>query len=194
MGPADIAGSKPLLKEAQVSPARLISRVSIASMAVLFAASCDSTRETDPMAGHNHPVGNPSAVRFDSDLANKLRSATAKYHSKAEAAEAGYELASPCVAHPTAGGMGFHWVAGGRVDPVYDPMNPEAVLYGPNGKLVAVEFIVINAGQQAPTFDGHPFDVGGAPIPVPHWTLHVWLYQANPSGLFNAWNPTIVCP
>jgi hypothetical protein len=89
--------------------------------------------------------------------------------------------------------MGFHWVNGGEVDPVFDPMNPEAVLYGPNGKLVAVEYIVINTGQAAPTFDGQPFDVGGAPLPVAHWTLHVWLYQQNPSGLFFAWNPTIVC-
>ncbi len=179
-----------------MSAASLISRMSLSAAAVLFAASCDGSKGTEPsMAGHNHPVvSDPSAVRFDSDLANQLRRSTSKYHSKAEAGGAGYEVASPCVQHPTAGGMGFHWVRGSSVDPNFDPMNPEAVLYGPDGKLIAVEFIVINVGQPAPTFDGQAFDVGGAPIPVAHWTLHVWLFQQNPSGLFNAWNPTVACP
>lgn len=107
-------------------------------------------------------------------------------------------MASPCVAHPTLGAMGFHWSNGALVDPVFEPLRPEAVLYesGPNGslKLVAVKYIVINVGQPAPTFDGHAFDVGGTPVPVPHWNLHVWVDRDNPNGVFTPFNPDVSCP
>jgi hypothetical protein len=45
-----------------------------------------------------------------------------------------------------------------------------------------------------PYFDGHLFDIGGTPVRLPHWSLHVWVHQDNPSGVFNPWNPSIVCP
>ena len=89
--------------------------------------------------------------------------------------------------------MGYHWVNGPLVDPTFDPLKPEAMLYDEHKHLIAVEYIVINVGQPAPTFDGQPFDVGGAPLPVAHWTLHVWLFKKNPNGLFNPWNPDVVC-
>jgi hypothetical protein len=44
--------------------------------------------------------------------------------------------------------------------------------------LVAVEYIVIDVGQPAPT----------------HWSLHVWLWKDNPNGLFAAFNPDVSCP
>lgn len=93
--------------------------------------------------------------------------------------------------------MGFHWVNQELVDPVFEPARPEAVLYapGPNGQLelVAVEYIVIDVGQPAPTFAGQPFDVGGTPVPVAHWSLHVWLFRENPNGLFTPFNPRVAC-
>jgi hypothetical protein len=93
--------------------------------------------------------------------------------------------------------MGHHWVNEGLVDPVFDAANPEVVLYekSKNGqyRLVAVEYIVIDVGQPAPTFDGQPFDVGGTPVPAPHWSLHVWLHKENPSGLFTPFNPAVSC-
>jgi hypothetical protein len=186
-------------QEGAVQAVQLISRISISALGVvavaIVAASCDSSRSTDPMAGHNHPTSNaPAMVRYDSDLANQVRNVTARFHSKAQASLAGYEVASPCVSNPPVGGMGFHWVNGPFVDPTFDAMNPEAVLYDTAGNLVAIEYIVINIGQTAPTFGGQPFDVGGAPIAVPHWTLHVWLYEPNSRGLFSPWNPAIVCP
>lgn len=94
--------------------------------------------------------------------------------------------------------MGYHWVNSSLVDPVFEPTRPEVVLYapGPNGlmKLVAVEYIVIDVGQPRPTFNGHPFDIGGTPVPVPHWSLHVWLYATNPDGQLAAFNPNMPCP
>ena len=86
----------------------------------------------------------------------------------------------------------------GLVDPVFDPLKPEAILYatGPGGnlRLIAVEYIVINIGQPRPMFGDRPFDINGTPIPAPHWSLHVWLYEPNPAGMFTPFNPNVSCP
>ncbi len=132
------------------------------------------------------------------DLLKAVHAATARYHSTVQATKAGYEVSSPCVSHPTLGGMGFHWVNNALVDPVFDPLQPEALLYAPNEhgklKLVAVEYIVINVGQPAPKFGDQPFNVGGTPVPVRHWSLHAWVHRDNPNGVFTSFNPTVVCP
>jgi hypothetical protein len=137
------------------------------------------------------------AATTDLSLLTEVVAATARFHSKEQASQAGYVLGSPCVALPPLGGMGYHWVNNALVDPVFDPLQPEALVYspGPGGQaqLGAIEYIVIDVGQSAPTFAGRAFDVGGTPVPVPHWSLHVWLYRKNPSGLFQPWNPTVVC-
>ena len=126
-----------------------------------------------------------------------VRHISARFHSERQATKHGYVSTVDCVSSP-AGGMGVHWLNESLVDPVFDPLHPENVLFapGPNGipKLVAVEYIVINAGQPAPTFAGQAFDVGGTPVPVPHWSLHVWLWKDNPNGLFAAFNPNVSCP
>lgn len=129
-------------------------------------------------------------------LLKAVHAATARFHSTVQATRAGYAQASGCVAS-SAGGMGYHWVKPANVDPSFDPLEPEAVLYAPdargNLKLVAVEYIVIDVGQPAPTFDGHPFDVGGTPVPAPHWSLHVWVHRPNPNGTFVPFNPAVSC-
>lgn len=131
-------------------------------------------------------------------LVKALHASTARYHATVQATKAGYVQDSPCVAVPGLGGMGYHWVNKGMVDDVFDPTKPEAILYVPdakgNLKKVAVEFVVLDFGQPKPTFGDHPFDDGGAPIPIPHWTLHVWVDEANPSGVFAPFNPSVACP
>ena len=133
----------------------------------------------------------------ENELLLSVRRATAKFHSTTQAIAAGYVADEHCVSVPGLGGMGFHWVNETLVDPVFDPLKPEAVLYamGPGGKLrlIALEYIVINTGQPAPVFGDQAFDVGGTPVPVPHWSLHVWLYENNPSGMFAPFNPNVSC-
>ena len=139
-----------------------------------------------------------AAKKLETELLKSVRNATAKYHSTAEAMTAGHLPDDHCVSVPGLGGMGYHWVNPSLVDPVFDPLKPEAILYatGPGGnlRLVALEYIVINVGQPRPMFGNQPFDVNGTPVPVPHWSLHVWLYESNPSGMFRPFNPNVSCP
>lgn len=139
-----------------------------------------------------------SSARSQTDLLKSVRNATSRFHSTTQAIKAGYEGDNQCVSVPGLGGMGYHWVNHSLVDPNFDPLKPEAVLYasGPGGnlRLVALEYIVIDAGQPRPMFGDQLFDIGGTPVPVPHWSLHVWLYEHNPAGMFVPFNPNITCP
>ena len=168
-----------------------------AALALLVAASCDTPAGVAP--------ADAPALRRDSgpgasqaDLLQAVKQATARRHSTTQAMAAGYVPDAHCVAHPTLGGMGYHWVNPALVDPAFDPLQPEVLLYedGPNGqrKLVAVEYIVIDVGQPRPSFAGELFTVGGTPVPAAHWSLHVWLYRDNPAGMFTAFNPDVSCP
>lgn len=183
----------------------MLRRLLVAAPIALIAfvgAGCDRALPTAEPQDHALAHAAVAASAYDASpssaaLATRVHAATARFHSTVQATKAGYAVASPCVASP-AGGMGFHWVNGALVDPVFEPLRPEAILYAPdaNGglKKVAVEYIVVNVGEPAPTFGDQAFTVGGAPLPVPHWTLHVWLDEANPSGLFAPFNPNVSCP
>ncbi len=81
----------------------------------------------------------------ESTLLTDIRTATARYHSPAQAERAGYVQASPCETSD-AGGMGFHYVNFALLgDPAIDPRRPEILLYAPrsNGtvELVGVEYL-----------------------------------------------------
>jgi hypothetical protein len=127
-----------------------------------------------------------------------VRQATVRFHSTTQALKAGYQPDNHCVSVLGLGGMGYHWVRPSLVDDVFDPLQPEVLLYatGPDGELelVAIEYIVIDADQGRPSLAGHPFDIGGTPLPAPHYSLHAWLYEENPSGIFARFNPNISCP
>ena len=170
-------------------------------LAALGAAACGGTDTTQP-ADHASLHEAPSLAKGGNSgnaagLVKSVHAATARFHATVQATRAGYVPDSPCVAAPP-GGMGFHWVNHSLADPAFDPLRPEALLYAPNAhgklKLVGVEYIVIDVGQPAPTFAGQPFNVGGTPVPVPHWSLHVWVHKSNPSGLFAPFNPDVICP
>lgn len=150
-----------------------------------------------PVASSLLRVSLKKAQLGNDELLKSVRTATARFHSTMQAMHAGYEASDHCVSVPGLGGMGYHWSNGSLVDPVFDAVNPEAVLYetGPGGnlRLVAVEYIVINIGQERPMFGDHAFDIGGTPVPVPHWSLHVWLHKENPAGIFVPFNPDVSC-
>jgi hypothetical protein len=187
----------------------MINRLSLMAILVIFLTGCDGIQTTNSisdasMNGEIHAMDMMADKRFqgaDTDLIKLVRRATARYHSTNQAIRAGYLGDEHCAAHPELGGMGYHWVNMDLIDPVFDPENPEALLYEPdkngNLKLVGVEYIVINIGQERPHFGDHPFDIEGVPplmeAGVPHWSLHVWIYKENPNGMFVPFNPQVSC-
>jgi hypothetical protein len=145
-----------------------------------------------------------------SDLA-KVRAATAQFHRTEVAIRAGHQLGSGrtdipitgCVANPEKGAMGYHYFDRDAIeDTVLDPLRPEGLVYEPlpNGKLhlVAVEWIVPaeawhDAGNvDPPTVLGQEM---GILNPALGWyILHAWVWKPNPAGMFENWNPDVVCP
>jgi hypothetical protein len=148
----------------------------------------------------------------------QVRRATARFHRVEEAIAAGYELGwvngagnkiiTGCVAHPTAGAMGYHYINAALMDDLaVDPLEPEALVYAPapDGglKLVAVEWIVRGPQSNPPGVpaDAPPPTVLGmdmhilVPPPGPAFYLaHAWIWMHNPAGIFADWNPNVSCP
>lgn len=119
----------------------------------------------------------------------EVRAGTAKYHDVEAAMLDGYAPASPCVP-----GMGYHYMRGINADAGdLDHTSPEILVYVPrkNGslKLVAVEYASWDAGAE---LLGHDFE---APIPDGNLfhTLHAWIWQGNPAGMFSPTNPNVSC-
>lgn len=123
-----------------------------------------------------------------------------------------------CASDPS-GRMGYHLVntslRGSPADPVngdavLDPLKPEMLLWEkrPDGTmhLVGVEYLVFRAAwERVHGADAAPPQLFGQPVPlsthaftpggaeVPHYEVHVWLYEANPLGMFAPWNPNVTC-
>ncbi len=147
----------------------------------------------------------PASSASEKNDLRAAKSATARYHSAGQALDAGYVAPPPdaCVAHPTLGGMGYHFENPALMEDVaLDPEQPEILVYErkPNGrfKLIALEYYVeADQTTTAPVLFGQRFD-GPMPAHHPgmeeHYDLHVWLWKDNPSGMFSAWNPNVVCP
>lgn len=134
----------------------------------------------------------------------KLRDDLAKYRDPFVAVRDGYFSTVGCVQYPD-GDMGVHFLNPALVGPVPDPAKPAILMYepGPGGKLelIAVEwFIPLATGVKGrPTLFGREFEgpmAGHEPL-IPdsmhHYDLHVWLYRANPNGLFHHSNPDVDC-
>lgn len=143
-----------------------------------------------------------------------VRAATARFNSTAQADAAGYgpfPAGVPlheCISNLSGpGAMGFHWVNGAYIDGVADPLHPEVLVYAPDShgklKLVALEYVIFQADWYAnhpqgsmPELFGQMFMATGSPnryeIPA-FFALHVWLYQSNPSGMFQNFNPNVSC-
>lgn len=144
----------------------------------------------------------------------KVRAAMAKYEDPVVAIHDGYFSTLGCIEFPRpgapghlpypAGGMGVHFLNPQLIGPVLDPMRPQILLYEPVGdklRLVGVEwFVPLATGvKERPSIFGQPFDgpMEGhhplLPTALHHYDLHVWLFKANPAGLFSPTNPSVTC-
>jgi hypothetical protein len=175
----------------------------LAACAAALAAACDG----QPAAVAPADALLSSAGTEVNRALAEIRRGTARFHRVEAATAAGYAPASPCVAHPVLGAMGFHYANFGLVDATVDPSAPEILVYAPAPggglRLAAAEFMVAAAPWDAlhsapPMLAGVVFDDHRAPearhgIPIPHYDLHAWVWQHNPSGTFFPFNPTVSC-
>jgi hypothetical protein len=153
------------------------------------------------LAGKSSTNESVASTSFAADV----RHATATYQDVGAAKAAGYALFHGCVSGPDQGAMGVHFVNGDLVgDGALDVNKPEALIYEQRGgrmQLVAVEYVVLAADWNAknavpPTLKGQLFDYNSSPnrygIPA-FYSLHVWAWKTNPSGMFADWNPRVSC-
>lgn len=110
--------------------------------------------------------------------------------------------------------LGLTAPVNGRVNGTgtYTGANPPAILlYVPDGqgglKLAGIEFLVFAAAWDAanshpPMYRGRLYNymVDNPNTPhdeahgfMPHYDLHVWLFDHNPGGLYTQWNPSLSC-
>lgn len=152
--------------------------------------------------------GGVTEAQVQKDLAD-LRKATLRYLDVNNARADGFFPVSGCVLNEDGtGGMGIHYMNLERVmDSSINLLEPELLLYAPSGngvKLVGVEyflaigpsdFIPPNA-PPAPELLGTHFDgpmFGHDPEMPSHYDFHVWLWEANPDGIFTQYNPNVKC-
>ena len=140
----------------------------------------------DPNLGHNAPP--PLAVL----QLDEVRNANARYLDVDQAAADGFVdigLFMP--------GMGWHYRKLDRVDGRFDPLKPEFLVYaddpcGGKRKLVAVEYVVpFEDSAKAPQGFFGKADEWDHNVDFGLWTLHAWLYEYNPDGVFAPFNPRV---
>ena len=144
-----------------------------------------------------------------------IRKQLDKYNDPIAAVYDGYFSTLGCIEFPKGGtegamqykpgGMGVHFLNMANVGPTLDPAKPQILIYEPVGdklKLVAAEWFVPTqvTGGKAPSIFGKELEgpmEGHEPIMpagLHHYDLHVWLWKANPNGVFSPTNPALKCP
>jgi hypothetical protein len=176
-------------------------RVVVAILAAMVIGSA-----TAAVASAHGPSGN----RWD---LVRAAVATARFHSTNQASRAGYGPfpegvpLHECISSlDNTGAMGFHWLNGNNLTANLDPTKPQVLVYAPDRRgdlhLVALEYVVFQTdwiaahGNTTPMLFGQMFmatpDNNRYQIPA-FFSLHVWLWKYNPSGLFAPFNPNVSC-
>ncbi len=143
------------------------------------------------------------------------RTALDKYRDPVLAVHDGYFSTLGCIEYPSGGGegtmryepgeMGVHFLNMQLIGPELDPAKPQVLIYEPAGdklRLVAAEWFVPveAAGSERPMIFGKELEgpmEGHEPLlpkELHHYDLHVWLWKANPAGVFSPTNPALTCP
>jgi hypothetical protein len=93
--------------------------------------------------------------------------------------------------------MGWHYLKSDLLDAKFDATAPELLVYaddpcGGKRRLVAVEYAVpLDLSRKAPQgFEG-PADAWAVNSAFGLWTLHAWVFEFNPDGVFAAYNPRV---
>jgi hypothetical protein len=168
----------------QIGPRSLKQSITLIAVVALLAA-CS---KDDP----------PTAPSLVDEAVATLKSATIRYQNLDAAKADGFVFLHGCEVREDGGPVGTVYVNMGRLgDGLIDPASPDALIYAPGStdhpKLVGVELAIpfsLWTNAQPPTFLGTSFqreDEFGV------FGLHVWVWGANPKGLFAESNPNVSC-
>jgi hypothetical protein len=140
------------------------------------------------------------------------RTATQSFTHPGAAKKAGYGLLKDangiaCISMKGMGGMGVHYANGSLVDSKIQLRHPEALVYRftTNGhlRLAALEYLVLRKAWRTshptgrPELFGHTFNFtpAGNRFGLPaYFSLHAWVWDKNPAGEFQMFNPKVHCP
>jgi hypothetical protein len=140
----------------------------------------------DPSKGHDKP---PPVAVLQLDQA---RDAASKFLAVEDAVKAGYADIGLFVPN-----MGWHYLNEGLVDDKFEWSRPELLVYADDPcsgkrKLVAVEYAVpLSLSKRAPAGFVGRADEWDANQTFQLWTLHAWVYEFNPDGVFAPMNPRV---
>lgn len=185
---------------------RSITRSAVALLATVAALPLAAA----PALAHDSGTKQPSAAAEHSRdgvgrALAQLRHDLSRYQDVHQALADGFVPTPDCSSSP-AGGMGFHYINFSRMMAPIDPAKPSILLYAPDREgqmeLLGAEWFQadddqsLSTADDRPTLFGQPFNgpmLGHEPGMPVHYDLHVWLFKANPDGVFAPWNPRVTC-
>jgi len=173
------------------------------SFLVLVGFQSSLVRAQDSQAARIAPHQHGSSIDA---LVKIVRESTERFRDVKVAEAEGYQLLFGCVSGPDFGAMGLHYVNLALVaDGELDPTRPEIVIYepGPNGRrrLIGADFLVFaeawdKKGIGTPQLMGQLLHLFESPnrfgLPA-FYTLHVWAWKENPTGMFVNWHAKVSC-
>lgn len=172
----------------------------VGTIAPLFAHGATGSPSEDTRTAHGH------TKKTNSEFVRMVREATERFKDPLAAEAEGYGRLFGCVSGDDAGAMGQHFVNGALVgDDVLDVMKPEIVIYEPdsNGtlKLIGADYLVFadvwhQTHAATPELMGQQLHYFPSPnrfgLPA-FYTLHVWAWKDNPTGMFVNWHANVSC-
>jgi len=121
-----------------------------------------------------------------------VRNAVARYYDVDDAVADGYVDIG--VFFPN---MGWHYLKPELLDAHFEATAPELLVYaddpcGGKRRLVAVEYAVpLDLARRAPQGFAGAADQWSANTDFGLWTLHAWVFEHNPDGVFAGYNPRV---
>jgi hypothetical protein len=166
----------------KVRPCVHLTLAVLASVATSFGARADEAdnRPTLPAV-----ASNPAALA----QVESVRHATARFLDEQQALNEGYVDIG--VFYPN---MGHHYLKPELLDETFELEKPELLVYvddpcGGGRRLVAVEYAVpLALADRAPAGFVGPDDAWSINQQFQLWTLHAWLFEYNPAGVFASHN------
>jgi hypothetical protein len=158
------------------------------------------------IAQHHEPT--PAQRGQTSAFVKTVREATERFRDVSVAEVEGYALMFGCVSGPDWGAMGMHYVNMSLVlDGVLDATKPEIVIYEPlpNGRLrlIGADYLVFADAWHTKNPTGGTPQLGGQLLHLiespnrygldTFYTVHVWAWKENPTGMFVNWHSKVSC-